>query len=53
MTFNPALIDAPIPIAIYGDPITDDEGHTYRPIEGYIHRQLKRCSHVKIFFGTN
>lgn len=29
--FNASLIDAPIPIAIYGDPITDDEGHTYRP----------------------
>jgi hypothetical protein len=33
--WNQSLIDAPIPIPIYGDEITDDEGHTYRPIEGY------------------
>jgi hypothetical protein len=36
MTFNPSLIDAPIPIAIYGDPVTDDEGNTYRPVTGYV-----------------
>jgi hypothetical protein len=36
MTWNPSLIDGPVPIAIYGDPITDDEGHTYRPITGYV-----------------
>jgi hypothetical protein len=35
MTFNPSLIDGPVPIAIFGDPITDDEGNTHRPIEGY------------------
>ena len=34
--FNASLIDAPVPIAIYGDPITDDEGHTYRPVIGYV-----------------
>jgi hypothetical protein len=34
--FNASLIDGPVPIAIYGDPITDDEGNTYRPIEGYV-----------------
>jgi hypothetical protein len=36
MTFNPSLIDGPVPIAIFGDPITDDEGNTHRPIEGYV-----------------
>jgi hypothetical protein len=36
MTFNPSLIDGPVPIAIFGDEITDDEGNTYRPIEGYV-----------------
>jgi hypothetical protein len=36
MTWNPSLIDGPVSIAIYGDPITDDEGHTYRPITGYV-----------------
>jgi hypothetical protein len=36
MTFNPSLLDGPVPIAIFGDPITDDEGNTYRPIEGYV-----------------
>jgi hypothetical protein len=36
MTWNPSLIDAPIPIAIYGDPITDDEGNTYTPVIGYV-----------------
>jgi hypothetical protein len=35
MTWNAALIDAPVPIAIYGEPVTDDEGHTYRPVTGY------------------
>jgi hypothetical protein len=34
--FNASLIDGPVPIAIYGDEITDDEGNTYRPIEGYV-----------------
>lgn len=34
--FNASLIDGPVPIAIYGDPITDDEGHTYRPVTGYV-----------------
>jgi hypothetical protein len=34
--FNASLLDGPVPIAIYGDPITDDEGNTYRPIEGYV-----------------
>jgi hypothetical protein len=36
MTFNPSLIDGPVPIAIFGDEITDDEGNTHRPIEGYV-----------------
>jgi hypothetical protein len=36
MTFNPSLIDGPVLIAIYGDPITDDEGNTYRPVTGYV-----------------
>jgi len=36
MTFNPSLLDGPVPIAIFGDPITDDEGNTHRPIEGYV-----------------
>jgi len=34
--FNPSLIDGPVPIAIFGDPITDDEGNTHRTIEGYV-----------------
>jgi hypothetical protein len=34
--WNQSLLDAPIPIAIYGDPITDDEGNTYRPVTGYV-----------------
>ena len=34
--WNQSLIDGPVPIAIYGDPITDDEGNTHRPIEGYV-----------------
>ncbi len=36
MTWNSALIDGPVPIAIYGDTITDDEGNTYRPVTGYV-----------------
>jgi hypothetical protein len=36
MTWNASIIDAPVPIAIYGDPITDDEGNTYRPVMGYV-----------------
>jgi hypothetical protein len=36
MTFNPSLIDGPVPIAIFGDPITDDEGNTHRPVIGYV-----------------
>jgi hypothetical protein len=36
MAWNTSLIDGPIPIAIYGDPITDDEGNTYRLITGHI-----------------
>ena len=35
MTWNSALIDGPVPIAIHGEPITDDEGHIYRPVVGY------------------
>jgi hypothetical protein len=34
--FNASLIDGPVPIAIFGDEITDDEGNTHRPIEGYV-----------------
>jgi hypothetical protein len=34
--FNPSLIDGPVPIAIYGDPITDDEGNTHSPVIGYV-----------------
>jgi hypothetical protein len=34
--WDQSLLDGPVPIAIYGDPITDDEGNTYRPIEGYV-----------------
>ena len=34
--FNSSLIDGPVPIAIFGDPITDDEGNTYRPVIGYV-----------------
>jgi hypothetical protein len=36
MTWNASLLDGPVPIAIYGDPITEDEGHTYRPVIGYV-----------------
>jgi len=36
MSWNQSLLDGPVPIAIFGDPITDDEGNTYRPIEGYV-----------------
>jgi hypothetical protein len=36
MTWNQSLLDGPVPIAIFGDPITDDEGNTHRPIEGYV-----------------
>jgi hypothetical protein len=36
MTWNASLIDGPVPIAIYGDPITEDAGHTYRPVIGYV-----------------
>ena len=34
--WNQSLIDGPVPIAIFGDEITDDEGNTHRPIEGYV-----------------
>ena len=34
--WDQSLLDGPVPIAIFGDPITDDEGNTYRPIEGYV-----------------
>ena len=34
--WNQSLIDGPVPIAIFGDEITDDEGNTLRPIEGYV-----------------
>lgn len=34
--WNQSLLDGPVPIAIYGDPITDDEGHTHRPVIGYV-----------------
>jgi hypothetical protein len=34
--FNASLIDGPVPIAIYGDPITDAEGNTHRPVTGYV-----------------
>jgi hypothetical protein len=36
MAWNASLIDGPVPIAIYGDPITEDAGHTYRPVIGYV-----------------
>jgi hypothetical protein len=36
MTWNQSLIDGPVPIAIFGDPITDDEGNTHRPVTGYV-----------------
>jgi hypothetical protein len=36
MTFNPSLIDGPVPIAIFGDPITDNEGNTHSPVIGYV-----------------
>jgi hypothetical protein len=34
--WDQSLIDGPIPIAIYGEPVTDEEGHTYRPVTGYV-----------------
>jgi hypothetical protein len=34
--WNLSLIDGPVPIAIFGDPITDDEGNTHRPVTGYV-----------------
>jgi hypothetical protein len=34
--WNQSLLDGPVPIAIYGEPMTDDEGHTYRPVIGYV-----------------
>jgi hypothetical protein len=34
--FNASLIDGPVPIAIFGDPITDDEGNTHSPVIGYV-----------------
>jgi len=33
--WDQSLIDGPVPIAIYGEPVTDDEGHTYTPVTGY------------------
>lgn len=36
MVWNASLIDGPVPIAIFGDEITDDEGNTYRPVVGYV-----------------
>ena len=34
--WDQSLIDGPVPIAIYGDPVTDEEGNTYRPVTGYV-----------------
>ncbi len=34
--WHASIIDGPVPIAIYGEPATDDEGHTCRPITGYV-----------------
>jgi hypothetical protein len=36
MTWNQSLLDGPVPIAIYGDPITDDEGNEARDVIGYV-----------------
>jgi hypothetical protein len=36
MSWNQSLLDGPVPIAIFGDPVTDDEGKTYRPVIGYV-----------------
>ena len=35
MIWNASLLDGPVPIPIYGDEITDDEGNTYRSVVGY------------------
>jgi len=34
--WNQSLLDGPVPIAIFGDEITDDEGNTHRPVTGYV-----------------
>jgi hypothetical protein len=34
--WNQSILDGPVPIAIYGEPMTDDEGHTYSPVIGYV-----------------
>ena len=34
--WNQSLLDGPVPIAIYGEPITDDEGNTHSPVIGYV-----------------
>jgi hypothetical protein len=36
MTFNPSLIDGPVPIAIFGEPYTTDEGNEARDVIGYV-----------------
>jgi hypothetical protein len=36
MTFNPSLIDGPVPIAIFGEPYTTDEGNETRDVIGYV-----------------
>jgi hypothetical protein len=36
MAWNASLLDGPVPIAIYGEPVTNDEGLTYRPVIGHI-----------------
>jgi hypothetical protein len=34
--FNASLIDGPVPIAIYGEPYTTDEGNEARDVIGYV-----------------
>jgi hypothetical protein len=34
--WNQSLINGPVPIAIYGDQTTDDEGNAYKPVIGYV-----------------
>lgn len=34
--FNASLIDGPVPIAIFGEPYTTDEGNEARDVIGYV-----------------
>jgi hypothetical protein len=36
MTWNQSLVDGPVPIAIYGEPYTTDEGNEDRDVIGYV-----------------